>query len=134
VVSGKKNKNMTNIIYKEESYKINACIFEVNRKLGSGFLEVVYQEALSIEFEKAGIPFEQQANIQIMYDDKPLKHYYIADFICFDKIIVELKAVSKIENIHKAQVLNYLSATDFELGLLVNFGAYPKAEIIRLVR
>ncbi|MDR2847982.1 MAG: GxxExxY protein [Bacteroidales bacterium] len=125
---------MTDIIYKEESYKINACIFEVNRKLGSGFLEAVYQEALSIEFEKAGIPFEQQAHIQVMYDGKPLKQYYIADFICFDQIIVEIKAVSKIENVHKAQVLNYLKATDFELGLLVNFCAYPKAEIIRLIK
>ena len=125
---------MTEIIYKEESYRINTCIYEVNRKLGSGFLEAVYQEALEIELRKGAIPFEAQSSIQIMYDGFPLKHSYIADFVCFNKIIVEIKAVSQLANEHKAQVLNYLAATGFQLGLLVNFCAHPKAEIIRLVR
>jgi GxxExxY protein len=122
------------LYFKDESYKICSCIFEVNRKLGSGFLEAVYQEALEIEFKKASIPYTTQKKIPILYDGKPLKQFYIADFVCYDKIIIEIKAVTKISNEHKAQLLNYLSATGFKLGLLVNFGAFPKTEIIRIVR
>jgi GxxExxY protein len=93
----------------------------------------VYQEALGIELEKANIPFESQKTISILYDGKPLKQYYIADYVCFEKIIVEIKTVTKISNEHKAQVLNYLAATGLKLGLLVNFYAFPKAEIIRII-
>ena len=120
--------------YKDESYLIRSCIFEVHRKLGNGFLETVYQEALEIEFQKAKIPIEPQKRIPILYDGKPLKQIYIADFVCYGKIIVEIKAVQRIGDEHKAQILNYLSATGFKLGFLVNFNAYPKAEIIRIVR
>jgi GxxExxY protein len=124
----------TGILYEEECYRINGCIFEVNRKLGRGFLEAVYQEALEIELVKAGIPFEAQRLLHIFYDGKPLKQFYKADIVCFDKIILELKAVSELGNEHKAQVHNYLAATNYELGLLVNFGAYPKTEIVRVAR
>jgi GxxExxY protein len=122
------------ILYKDESYRICSCVFEVNRKLGSGFLESVYQEALEIELEKAKIPFEAQKPIRILYDGKPLKQFYIADIVCYEKIVIELKTVVKIINEHKAQVLNYLAATGLRLGLIVNFHSFPKAEIVRIVR
>ncbi|MDR1932621.1 MAG: GxxExxY protein [Spirochaetales bacterium] len=117
----------------EESYRIRACIYEVNRKLGSGFLEAVYQEAMEIELQKAEIPYEVQKKLSILYDGKPLKQFYLADFVCYEKIIIEIKAVTKLTNEYNAQVLNYLAATGLKLGFLVNFCAYPKAEIIRIV-
>ena len=126
--------NDTSIIYKDECYQIYHAIYEVHNKLGNGFLESVYQEALEIELIKQDIPFESQKMIHIYYDDKALKQYFKADIICFDKILLELKAVSKITNEHKAQLINYLTATKIKLGLLVNFGTYPKVEICRIVR
>ena len=96
---------------------------EVHKNLGSGFLEAVYQEALSIEFEEAGIPFEQEKRLTIDYKGHLLKKAYIADFVCFDKIILELKAIENLKSEHIAQVINYLKITDFKLGLLVNFGS-----------
>ena len=122
------------LLYEAESYRIRACIYEVNRKLGSGFLEAVYQEALEIEMERAKIPFETQKKLHILYDGKPLKQFYLADFVCFEKIIVEIKAVTKLAAEHTAQMLNYFTATGLKLGFLVNFCAYPKAEIIRVIR
>ena len=94
----------------------------VHRELGCGFLEAVYQEALAYEFREAGIPFIREAPLLIRYKGQPLSKEYIADFICFDKIIVELKAVSQITDVHKCQVKNYLKATGYELGILANFG------------
>jgi GxxExxY protein len=125
--------NEANIIYKQECYQIYHAIYEVHNQLGSGFLESVYQEALEIELKKEEIPFESQRMIKIYYDDKPLGQFYKADIICFDKILLELKAVTKITNEHKAQLMNYLTATQMKLGLLVNFGTYPKVEICRMV-
>jgi GxxExxY protein len=125
---------MGEMLYKDECYRIQGCVFEVNRKLGTGFLEAVYQEAMEIELTKAMIPFESQKILPILYDGIPLKQYYQADLVCFGKILVELKAVSKITNDHKAQLLNYLAATGLKLGLLINFHTFPKAEIIRIVR
>jgi len=126
--------NNTNIIYKDECYRIYQTIFKVHNNLGSGFLESVYHEALEIELEAAGIPFESQRLIQIFYNEKPLKQYFKADIVCFNKILLELKAISKINNEHKAQLMNYLKATGFKLGILINFNSFPKAEIIRMVR
>ncbi|MDR1972322.1 MAG: GxxExxY protein [Treponema sp.] len=127
---GKKEKE---ILYEEESYRIRACVYEVNRKLGSGFLEAVYQEALEIELRKAKIPYEAQKKLSILYDGKPLKQFYLADVVCFEKIVIEIKAVTRLTNEYKAQVVNYLAVTGLKLGFLVNFCAYPKAEIIRIV-
>jgi GxxExxY protein len=127
------NTNETNIIYKEECYHIYHCIYNVHNKLGNGFLESVYQEALEIEFRKEKIPFESQKMIHIYYDDKPLTQFFKADIVCYGKILLELKAVTKINNEHKAQLMNYLSATKIKLGLLVNFGTHPKVEICRIV-
>jgi GxxExxY protein len=122
------------IIYRVESYEINSCIYEVNRKLGVGFLEAVYQEALEIELRRKNIPFISKQELEILYDGIPLKSKYIADLVCYEKIIIELKAVSKINDQHKAQLMNYMTATGYKLGLLVNFNSYPKSEIIRLVK
>jgi len=122
------------ILYKDECYKIYGCIYAVNNKLGSGFLEAVYQEALEIELRRENIPFLSQQKLEILYDGIPLTSKYIADIVCYDKIIIEIKAISKINSQHKAQLLNYLTATGYRLGLLVNFNSYPKAEVIRMVR
>ena len=123
---------MAYLIYPEESYKIKGCLMEVHKELGPGFLEQVYQEALEHEFKKAGIPYEREVHLRIRYKDIILKKEYIADFICYDKIIVELKTVSDIIEIHKCQVLNYLKATGYQLGIIGNF-AKKSLETARVV-
>lgn len=110
------------IVYKEESYKIVGAAFKVYNTLGRGFLEAVYQEALEIEFQKQGIPYEREKELKIQYDGVELKQTYKADFVCFGKIIVELKAVNALDDAHRSQVYNYLHATGYKLGLLLNFG------------
>jgi len=122
------------ILFKNECFEINSCIYAVNRKLGVGFLEAVYQEALEIELRRKNIPFVSQHELKILYDGIPLSNKYNADIICYNKIIIELKAVTKINNQHRAQLMNYLTATGYRLGLLVNFNSFPKADIVRIVR
>ena len=124
----------TSILFKDECYKIYGCIYAVNKNLGAGFLEAVYQEALAIEFKREKIPFTPQQELEIRYEGIPLTAKYIADFVCYNKLLIEIKSVSKINNQHKAQLMNYLAATGFKLGLLVNFNSFPKAQIIRIVR
>jgi GxxExxY protein len=121
------------IVFKEESYKIVGACFEVYKENGSGFLEVVYQECLSIEFRRQGIPFLAKPRIELHYKGQKLQQEYEPDFLCFDKIIVEIKAVKQLADEHRAQIINYLKATDKQLGLLVNFGHYPKLEHERYV-
>jgi GxxExxY protein len=120
------------LIYSDESYLINGACMEVYKTLGHGFLEVVYHECLEIEFIKRQIPFVSQKPLTLKYHGQMLKQIYKADFICYEKIIVELKAVSKLSDEHKAQVMNYLRATDYQLGLLYNFGHYPLLEYERI--
>ena len=120
------------IIYKDECYQINGALFEVYKEKGCGFLEDVYQECLEIEFELQGIKFDAQYPLKLRYKGRPLQKKHIPDFICFEKIIVEIKAVKEITDDHRAQVQNYLRATDYKLGLLVNFGHYPKVQIERI--
>ncbi|MGO9482316.1 MAG: GxxExxY protein [Candidatus Kryptoniota bacterium] len=110
------------LIYKEESYQIIGACMEVHKELGPGFLEPVYQEALSYELGSRNIPFEKEKALKIGYKGKVLEKTYIADFVCFDKIILELKALKELLPEHESQVLNYLKATAYRLGLLVNFG------------
>ena len=124
---------MVEIIYKEESYKIQGAIFEVYKEMENGYLEAVYQECLELEFKTRSIPFVSQPNLKIKYKRANLKKTYRPDFICFDKIIIELKGVKAITKEHQAQVINYLKATGMKLGLIVNFGSYPKVEIKRIV-
>ncbi len=121
------------LIYKEESYKILGACFEVYKERGCGLLEAVYQECLEIEFDLANIPFSSQAAITLYYKGRKLKQTYVPDFECYNKIIVELKAVKELSDEHRAQVFNYLRATGFQLGLLINFGHYPKIEYERIV-
>ena len=110
------------VIYPSESYIITGCMMKVHRELGRGFLEKVYQEALEREFIAEGIPYQREVSLKIFYRGIPLQQEYIADFVCYDKIIVELKAISKFSDAEKAQVINYLKATGYELGILANFG------------
>lgn len=127
-----KNKAMSKIIYKEECYLIQGAVFEVYRTMGCGFLEAVYQECLEKEMRTKRIPFVAQSELQLMYKNEPLRQRYRPDLICYDKIIVELKATKQTAPEHKAQLINYLKATGMKLGLLVNFGTYPKADITRM--
>ena len=112
---------MDKLVFKEEYSDIIGAIFEVHKRLGVGLLEKVYQEALAIELKYRNIPFEREKKFDVYYRDQKLDAQYIADFVCYGKIIVELKAVSEISDIHKAQVRNYLTITGYKLGLLVNF-------------
>ncbi|WP_035243736.1 GxxExxY protein [Desulfonatronovibrio hydrogenovorans] len=121
------------MLYEELSYTIQGACFEVYRTMGCGFLESVYQECLEIEFSDRGIPFDSQKELDLEYKGKRLKQRYMPDFVCYGKIIIELKAVDKIASEHKAQVLNYLHATGMRLGLLVNFGHHPKLEWKRMI-
>ena len=124
---------MSDMIYADESYQIQGAIFDVYRTLGSGFLESVYQEALEYELSVRGIPFESQKELQISYKGQVMKQTYRADIVCYDKIILELKAVKTLLPEHAAQVHNYLRATGLKLGFLVNFNAIPKIDIKRIV-
>ncbi len=110
------------ILFKEESYKIIGSCMKVHRDLGPGFLEAVYEEALEIEFKKSSISFERQKKLEIYYDSERLNKYYRADFICFDKIILEIKSIKCLPVALYAQLNNYLTATRKELGILINFG------------
>jgi GxxExxY protein len=123
----------SNIIYKDESYAIMGACFEVYKEKGCGFLEAVYQECLGLEFDLRTMPYNASVPLNLTYKGVALKQRYIPDFICFQKIIVELKAVSELVDEHRAQVHNYLRATGYRLGLLVNFGHYPKLEYERIV-
>lgn len=125
---------MKDILFKDESYAIIGACFEVYNGKGCGFLEPVYQECLQIEFEHQRIPAIAKPLLTLSYRDRPLQQTYQADFVCYGKIIVELKAVSKLVDEHRAQLQNYLHATGFELGLLVNFGHYPRLEHERIAR
>ena len=124
---------MTKLLYSEESYAILGASFHVYKTMGCGFLESVYQECLEIEFDHRDIPYEAQKELQLTYRERALTRTFKPDFVCYDKIIVEIKAVSKLIDEHKAQTLNYLHATGFKLGLLLNFGHHPKLEHERFV-
>jgi GxxExxY protein len=113
---------MDELIYKQEAYIIIGCAMEVHKYLGRGFSEAVYQEAFEYELNEAKILYYREKELYIQYKDILLQKKYIADFMCFDKIIVELKAVSCLEGFHEAQIINYLKVTGFKLGLLINFG------------
>jgi len=110
------------LLYEKETYSIIGASMAVHQELGHGFLEAVYQEALENELLFRKIPYRREIPIKIYYRDKPLNKCYIADFVCYNKVIVELKALSSITNEHQSQVLNYLTATRQKLGLIINFG------------
>jgi len=124
---------MSILLYKEEVYKIVGAAMEVYNTLGSGFLEGVYQEALEIEAIRRVIPIKAQQEIPILYKGRRLKKFYIADFVAYGKIVVEIKAISKLGRNEEAQLINYLKATRMEVGVLINFGSSPDLEWKRMV-
>ncbi len=121
-------------LFEKESYVIRGAVFEVYKEMGAGFLEAVYQECLRKEFARQGVPFQEQIELQLSYKGEKLAQTYAPDFVCYDKIIVEIKGVRTVAPEHRAQLINYLKATGLELGFLVNFGAHPKVEMERMVR
>jgi GxxExxY protein len=125
---------MNDVLFKEECYQLVGACFEVYKEKGCGFLEPVYQECLAMELGIQEIPFEEQVGLVLDYKGQPLQQTYKPDFVCFGKIILEIKSVSKLADEHRAQVHNYLKSTGYQLGLLVNFGHYPKLEWQRIVR
>ena len=114
---------MTGLVYKEEVYEIVGAAMEVHKELGSGFLEAVYQEAFEIELKGRKMPFEAQKRLEILYKGERLEKEYFADVVCYNKIIVELKALDRLTSKEESQVLNYLKASGLKVGLLINFGA-----------
>jgi len=122
------------IVYKDEAYAIIGTCFEVYNEMGCGFVEPVYQECLQIELELQHIRFRAQAELDLHYKTRLLEQKYKPDFICFEKIVLEIKAASDLCDDHRAQLHNYLKATGFRLGLLVNFGQFPKLQYERIVR
>ena len=113
---------MAELLFKDESYKIIGSCMKFHSELGPGFSESVYQEALSIQFKKDEIPFEREKVLEVYFDGVILKKHFKADFVCFESIIVELKANSSIHSDNFEQTRNYLKSSKFKLGLLVNFG------------
>ena len=119
---------MSKLMLEEESYAILGACFEVYKDKGCGFLEAVYQECLEIEFGLRGLPAQPQVPLALTYKGRPLKKKHEADFVCFGTVLVEIKAVSRLADEHRAQVQNYLHATGLRVGLLINFGHFPKVE------
>jgi len=126
------NTERPGLIYKDECYAIVGACFAVYKNKGCGFHEPVYQECLGIEFEHCQIPAIALPGLSVEYRGRILSQKFFPDFVCYEKIIVEIKAVTELCDEHRAQVLNYLKAGTFELGLLVNFGRYPKLQYERL--
>ena len=119
------------LLFADECFRIQGAVFEVSRTIGTGFLEAVYQECLALEFTARSIPFKAMPKLSLTYKGTTLAQTYAPDFICFDSIVVELKAARDVAPEHRAQVLNYLRVTRLELGLLVNFGS-SRATVQRL--
>ncbi len=123
---------MAELVLKDECYRVIGACFEVYKEKGCGFKEPVYQECLKVEFAISEIPADSQRPFALSYKGRPLSQKYIPDFICFDELLLEIKTVKALNDEHRAQVINYLRATNRPLGLLVNFAAYPKLEWERI--
>jgi GxxExxY protein len=120
-------------LFKEEGYQIIGACMDVHKQLGCGFLEAVYHEALGIELTKRNVPFEKEKKLNIYYREQLLEKSYRADIVCYDKIIIEIKATSELTSEHTAQLLNYLAATQLKVGYLINFGT-PSLQYKRLIK
>jgi GxxExxY protein len=125
---------MAELVLKEEVYAVVGAAIEVHRELGAGFLEAVYQEAMERELVLREIAFEAQRELIIHYRGQPLSKIYVCDLLCFDTVLVELKAMDKLTGREEAQLINYLKAAGLPVGLLINFGAHGKLEWRRLVK
>ena len=124
---------MSDLILKEEVYAVVGAAMDVHRELGPGFLESIYQEAMEIELTTRSVPFVAQHPISVRYKGFILKKQYFADLVCFERIIVEIKALTHLSVTKTAQILNYLKGTGFPIGILINFGSHGKLEWKRLV-
>ena len=124
---------MGKLLLVAETYAIRGAAIEVHKELGHGFLEAVYQEAMEIELEDRGIPFEPQKELEIQYKGRRLRKKYLADLVCHALVVVEIKCIPRLGNVETAQLLNYLKATGLKVGLLINFGSRGKLEIERVV-
>ena len=124
---------MSKLIYKDESFAIRGAIFEVYREKGCGFSEAVYQECLEFELQARQIPFVAKPSLTLEYKGRPLAAKFLPDLLCFDSVILELKAVSDLMDAHRAQLQNYLRSSNLNLGILVNFGHFPGVEIERYI-
>ena len=122
---------MGGFLYEDEAFAIRGAVFQVYRAMGAGFLESVYQECLSREFSRRGIPFEAAKPLHIFYEGEVLRQSFVADFVCYERIILELKAQRTIAPEYRAQIINYLRATGLQLGFLINFCATPRVQIER---
>ena len=120
-------------ILKDETYQIMGACFSVYKDKGNGYVEPVYQDSMEIELAHLGIPFDAQRNYPLHHRSIQLRHSYTPDLLCYDQVIVELKAAKALTDEHRAQVINYLKVTGLQLGLLVNFGAFPKVEWERII-
>jgi len=128
----REKKLMAEILYKDESYKIIGACFEVYKQKGCGFTEPIYQQCLQIELSIQNIPFVPHPQVALDYKGTTLTKYFKPDFICFSSIVLEIKALDRLFDVHKAQALNYLNALKLDLALLVNFGSFPKLEYERI--
>lgn len=124
---------MAEILYKDESYELIGSCFEVYKLKGCGFTEPIYQECLQIELGLREVPFFAQPLLELEYKGTLLTQTFKPDFVCYDKIIIELKELERLADVHRSQTLNYLNATKYDLALLVNFGHFPKLEYERIV-
>ncbi len=124
---------MPHLIHGEETYAVVGAAMEVYYKLGPGFLEPVYQQALAVEFSRRNVPFVEQCRFKIDYKGVILDNEYVADYLCYDKIIVEIKSLSNLSSIEWAQIINYLKVSHMRVGLLFNFGSEGKLEWKKLV-
>ena len=124
---------MPELKYKEEVFAVIGAAIDVHRELGAGFLESVYQEALEIELRARKVPFVAQQAISVRYKGLTLKKQYFADLVCFERIIIEIKALPHLSGTERAQLLNYLKGTGYPIGILINFGSHGKLEWKRLV-
>jgi GxxExxY protein len=124
---------MAELLFKKEVYTIVGAAFDVYNELGEGFLEAVYQEALETEFALRQIPYVFQQEIQVIYKGKPLKKSYVADFVAFGKVVVEIKAIDHLTTREYSQVINYLKATNYQVGVIINFGSEKELEWKRVV-
>ena len=125
---------MSELILKKEVYAVVGAAIDVHRELGPGFLESIYQEAMEIELSSRNIPFVAQQPIAVQYKGVTLKKQFFADLVCFEQIIVEIKALARLSGTEQAQLLNYLKGTGFPIGILINFGSHGKLEWKRLVK
>ena len=121
--------NNANLLFPDETYAIRGAMYEVYREVGNGLREEVYQQCLEREFALRSIPFEAKKELRIFYKGAPIEKTYIPDFLCYGKIILEIKAVTVLTQEHRSQLINYLHITGYRLGMLANFGSYPKIQV-----